>query len=354
MNKLTCRERVIKAINHEETERIPYNIPIHPKMRKKLENNFGKDFENGINNHIVGLSPEIGVFPPNESEEEQSGPLDLEEEEFFEETWTDEFGCVWKQNEKSAPHVEKHPLENPDLSDYEFPDFSDPERYKIIGKEMKNEENEDKFTVAGAGMLFFERAWALRGFEEILMDFRRNQQFVNDLLDNLLEVNLQVLNGILEYETDAVIFSDDYGMQNRLIMGPEIWREYLKPRLKRLYKRVKEEDKYVMIHSCGDNSAIMKDFIELGVDIFNPTQPEAMNIYELKERWGNEITFNGGVTTQKLPSYSPKQIRDEVKKIREKMSENGGYILETTKPLRWDVPLETAKAYIDEVKTQSF
>jgi len=138
-------------------------------------------------------------------------------------------------------------------------------------------------------------------------------------------------------------------MQKGLIMGPQIWRKFLKPRLKKIYNSVKMAGKLVMIHSCGDNSEIMGDLIETGVDIFNPTQPEAMNIYELKSKWGSQITFDGGIPSQKLPFYSPKEIREIVIKTRSIMSKGGGYILSPTKEIRWDTPPETAITLIREI-----
>ncbi|MBS7649566.1 uroporphyrinogen decarboxylase, partial [Candidatus Bathyarchaeota archaeon] len=213
--------------------------------------------------------------------------------------------------------------------------------------------NKDKFFVAGAGLLFFERAWAMRGFRQILIDFYRHPDFVEELLDNLMELNLQIIEGIVQYDVDAVLFSDDYGAQKGLIMNPNIWRRFLKPRLKQMYKEVKKAGKLVMIHSCGDNSEIMRDLTEIGVDIFNPTQPEAMDIYELKKKWGSQITFDGGITTQKLPFYTPEQIREEVRRTRSIMSKGGGFILEPAKEIRWDIPPETAIALIKEITNPS-
>ena len=127
----------------------------------------------------------------------------------------------------------------------------------------------------------------------------------------------------------------------------------MKPRLRQIYGRAKKAGKLVMIHSCGDNSEIMGDLIEIGVDIFHPTQPEAMNLVELKRRWGDRITFNGGITTQRLPFMTPRQIREEVRRVRGLMSRGAGFVLEPTKPIRWDIPPETAMALIEEMTEPS-
>lgn len=329
--KISPRERVYKAVAHEETDIIPYNIPIHTRAHKTLVRAYGDGYNKPIINHFAGASLSACLFPP----------LDVVGD------WEDDFGCIWRQSSDGAPHIIKHVLSEPNLEGLKFPDFSTPGRYENIPPEI--EADRDKFFVAGAGLLFFERSWALRGFEQILVDFYRHTDFAEELLDKLMELNIQMVEGITKYDVDAVLFSDDYGMQKGLIMGPTVWRKFLKPRLKQIYGRVKKAGKLVMIHSCGDNSGIMGDLIEIGVDIFHPTQPEAMNIHELKTKWGSQITFDGGITTQKLPFYSPKQIREEIRRVRCFMSEGGGFVLEPTKEIRWDVPPETAMALIKEI-----
>jgi len=332
---LTPKERVYRAVAHEETEVIPYNIPINSRAHKVLAEVFGEGFDRDIVNHIVGLPADIRTFPPYDV------VGDLE----------DDFGCVWRQSENGAPHLVKHALGKPSLKGYEFPDFSGPDRYRDVPKAI--EAYRDRFTVLGLGVAFFERSWALRGFEQIMVDFYRHPHFVEELLDRLMELHFRAIDRFVKYEIDAVRFGDDFGMQKGLLMGPRIWRRFLKPRLRQIYGRAKRAGKLVMIHSCGDNSEIMGDLIEIGVDIFHPTQPEAMDLIELKRRWGDQITFNGGITTQRLPFMTPKQIREEVRRVRGLMSKGGGFVLEPTKAIRWDIPPETAMALIEEITRPS-
>jgi len=332
---LTPKERVYRAVAHEETDVVPYNIPINSRAHKRLAEVYGEGFDRDIVNHIVGVPVDIRTFPPDDVVGD----------------WEDEFGCVWRQSRDGAPHIVKHALSKPSLKGYEFPDFSGAERYGEVPKAI--EAHRDRFTVLGLGVAFFERSWALRGFEQIMVDFHRHPDFVEELLDRLMELHSRTIDRFVKYNIDAVQFGDDFGMQKGLLMGPRIWRKFLKPRLRQIYGRAKEAGKLVMIHSCGDNSEIMGDLIEIGVNIFNPTQPEAMDIFELKRMWGSQITFNGGVTTQRLAFYTPEQIREEVRRVRGFMAKGGGFVLETTKPIRWDVPPETAMALIEEVTKPS-
>ena len=105
------------------------------------------------------------------------------------------------------------------------------------------------FRVFQIGFSLYERAWTLRGIENLLMDFYINPDFVNKLLDAICDYNIAQIDKALTYPIDAVYFGDDWGQQKGLIMGYDIWKEFLYPRIKRMYQHVRKAGKYVMIHS---------------------------------------------------------------------------------------------------------
>ena len=93
--------------------------------------------------------------------------------------------------------------------------------------------------------------------------------------------------------------------------------------------------------------------IDVGLDILHPIQPEAMDILRLKREFGSTISFCGGVSEQELLlNTTPHQIRDEVKRLKEVMGKNGGYILEPGITLQADVPLKNVTAIIEEAQEQ--
>lgn len=133
-------------------------------------------------------------------------------------------------------------------------------------------------------------------------------------------------------------------------MGVRHWREFFKPRLKIAYERTHRRLKYVGIHSCADNSPIIEDLIETGVDIFNPFQPEAHDVYAMKHEYGKYITFWGGIGTQQLlPRGTPGEIWAEVRRIKRRIGAGGGLIVAPTKPTMADVPVENAVACIEAI-----
>jgi uroporphyrinogen decarboxylase len=107
---------------------------------------------------------------------------------------------------------------------------------------------------------------------------------------------------------------------------------------------------FVIHHSCGSVAEIMPDIIEIGMDVLESVQPEAagMNPYELKRKWGDKITFFGGLGSQSIiPFGTPAEIRREVRRLRTEMGRDGGYILAPAKALQPETPTENAAAVFE-------
>jgi uroporphyrinogen decarboxylase len=241
------------------------------------------------------------------------------------------------------------PLREPDLRGCHWPEetVTDDDLMQV---ERFCAENKDRFTVVVVGTSIFERCWALRGFENMLMDFVEHPAFVEALFERLMQLQLDALDRLLPLPMDAIAFGDDFGQQKGLIMSPAHWRKYLKPRLARVFATVRAAGKVLHFHSCGDNSEIMGELIDVGVQIFNPLQPEAMDISEMKRLYGRNVCFEGGIGTQAtLYRGSPAQVRKEVARCARILGHGGGYIMTTAKPIRPEVPTENAAACMEAI-----
>jgi uroporphyrinogen decarboxylase len=136
-------------------------------------------------------------------------------------------------------------------------------------------------------------------------------------------------------------------------MGIDLWREFIKPRIKRMYRHVKSKGKQVMIHCCGKVDELFPELIECGLDIFNPLQPEVMDVFENKRRYGNRLSFYGGISTQKtLPYGTIEQVRSETKHLIEIVGENGGYIASPAHDIPADARPENIAAMIEVLQNQ--
>ena len=148
---------------------------------------------------------------------------------------------------------------------------------------------------------------------------------------------------------DGVALSDDYGTQRGMLMSPAHWRRFIKPRLAEIYGLARRHGRTVFHHSCGNIVPIIGDLIDVGLDVLHPIQPEAMDVAQLKRQFGTHLTLCGGVRTQDLlPRGTPRQIRDEVRRLKTVMADGGGYILEPGITLQSDVPIENLLALIEE------
>ena len=340
---ITQKERVIAQINHEETDKVPYHLMFDPgsNMEERLDKYYGSDsWRSAIDNAIYQLPlPSLGIN------------LDLGVESF-----TDEYGSVWRTDLRPFSLL-KPALSEPSLDGYQFPAvddlFDDGWAESMLGF---IEEQKDKFVVAAYGFGLFERSWVLRGFENVLMDVVTNIDFYEELLDRLLEHQMKILERLLILPVDGIWFFDDWGFQQGVLVGADRWRKLFKHRYERLYNRTHEMGKFVLTHCCGGIDKILPDVIEIGLDVYQSVQPEAKNNnpYELKQKYGDKITFWGGLGSQKMIPYgTPAEIKEEVRRLRKEMSKGGGYILGPAKEIQPETPDENIAAVVEAFIEQS-
>lgn len=198
----------------------------------------------------------------------------------------------------------------------------------------------------------FEKAYSARGIENFLADMGYNKEFARNLLDIIIKKNLVMLENIVSIpEIDGIILGSDWGSQRNLLMSPDTWREMIAPGEQKEYDLIKQAGKDVWIHSCGDIQQIIPDLIDMGVDVLNPVQPEAMDIYELKRKYGDRITFWGGISTQLiLPYGTADEVKAETEKVVSFMSKGGGYIAAPAQSIQDDVPVENVLALLDKLR----
>ena len=128
----------------------------------------------------------------------------------------------------------------------------------------------DRFRYVSIAFSLFERAWTLRGMEQLLMDMLEAPEFVDELLDAITAFDLGILEEVLSLDIDGVMFGDDWGQQSGLIFGRRLWQRFIKPRIAQLYGAVKRAGKAVLIHCCGQVQELFPELIEAGLDVFNP------------------------------------------------------------------------------------
>jgi uroporphyrinogen decarboxylase len=334
---MTPRERVQQAIQFLQPDIVPYVIEFtHEAHRKLVEYTGNREITSKLGNHIAFLSTRrISAWT-----EVQPGHL------------RDEWGVVWNRTvDKDIGVVENHILPQPSLEGFKCPPVQEQVMPAIYTDFVKA--NPDKFRIATIGFSLFERAWTLRRMDRLLQDMLDNPGFVHDLFDAIADWNLAQVDLAVQQDIDAVYFGDDWGSQNGLIMGPHLWREFIKPRLARMYERVHQGGKWVMIHCCGDVKEVLPDLVEIGLNIFNPFQPEVMDVFETKKRYYGRLAFNGAISVQTLlPHGTPEHVRSETRELLQVLGEGGGYIASPSHAIPSDVPVENIVALIETLQNQ--
>jgi len=265
---------------------------------------------------------------------------------------TDIYGVTWDRSiDKDIGTPCAWPIKTPeDLDKYRWPDAADEAWYAPARQELKK--NKDRFTRYDIGFSLFERAWTMHGMSELLMDMVAEPAFIERLMDQIVEHNLIQVHKAIELGVDCVHFGDDYGMQIGLIMGKPLWRKFIKPRLARMFQPVLAAGKNVSMHSCGQVNELFDDLVEIGLRIFNPFQPEVMDVFDLIPRYRGRLAFHGGMSTQKtLPFGSVSDVREMTRRLIEAGSQ-GGYIFSPAHATPSDVPAENIVAMLEELKAQ--
>ena len=348
----TQRQLVIDQINHRQTDVLPYVLRFVSDTGEHVDD-YGTDVADRldayyggpgwralIDNAIAQIgAPELGV-------DTNQGPI-----------YTDVYGAHWRVDRRPYHLSEPMVLPEPSLAGYSFPDVP-----AVLGEEWRQRalqeigEAAGHFVVASFGFGLWERAWTLRGFDNALVDAAGDPVFFEELLDRVAEQQMAIIERLLTLPVDGIMFSDDWGYQRGVLLGPERWRRFIKPRLARMYDRVHAAGKYTLSHCCGSIAEIMPDLIEIGLDVLESVQPEAedMNPYALKRQFGADITFWGGIGSQSLiPFGTPAEIRAEVAKLCREMGKGGGYILAPAKPLQPETPTENAAAVVESFLQQA-
>ena len=269
-------------------------------------------------------------------------------------TTINEFGMKMKPTRLYVEVVEP-PLKNAssreDIEAYDFPDPNASGRFDRAIEEIHRYKN-DYFIMGDCELSLFELAWQLTGLETHLMAMAMQEDWLTTLYDRVEHWTTQIAINLAKQGVDALWFGEDLGSQTSTLMSPAMWRETFKPRYVRMFDRIRKlnPDIILMMHSDGAVAPLLDDFIEMGIQVYNPVQPNVAGSDPklLKAQYGNSISFFGGIDQQGLlPGGDVDAIRKEIKYRCEVLGANGGYLLAPAHILQADVSPETIQVMIE-------
>jgi uroporphyrinogen decarboxylase len=262
--------------------------------------------------------------------------------------WIEEWGTGWADDGHGAK-PEIYPLIDgyEQLDSYTFPDPHLPGRFEDADRKLA--ECGDRYARAVVWFTLFERFWMLRGFENALIDPYSDPANFARLRDQILDYNLAVIDQWTARGVDGVFFSDDWGSQRALLINPDDWRKFYRPSYKAMFERVRSGGAHVWMHLCGNITAILPDLIDLGLNVLNPVQPQAMDIHALAREFGGKVCFYGGVDVQGTLIHSdPDGVKRSVHELVDLFGRyNGGYIGATSHTIMPETPLDNIIALFE-------
>ncbi len=321
------REEVIKAVERRGPTRIPL---VQAKWwGEGLYEQYGERLE------AFEYYPEDAVLLLIE-------PLDVEA-----------MGLSWEVADEGA-HDARHIIDDWRKLDEFIGKLPDPEcvtAFDALIEEAERARAQDRYLLFGWWRLFFERPWAIRGMENLLMDYYLAPEQVHRLHGAICDLYCGYLKrAVRELKPDGFWTSDDLGHQTQLFMRPATFREFIKPYYAHIGTLLNEHGVHWWLHSCGNNTDILGDLAEVGVDVFHPVQKGTMDEVAVARGHGDRLTFLAGIDVQHvLQEKDPQGVRDEVRFLIDTFDRpDGGMCIAAGNGIVAGTPFENIEAFLDE------
>ncbi len=314
---MTPRERILAAIEFTGPDRCPIHHYIFPgaiwrhgQRLLDLADKYPDDFDNENIKH--------NTLPPPAQDEDAEDVVE----------WQDEWGVVWRRlRGYTSGEVLRPAIPDWDAwRTYEFPPLPDDSYFEEFAAQVEARHPEE-FVRVGCGR-FFETMEHLRGPSNLFMDLAEDNEGVHELADRLVERHLHALERYVKTDVDCIVLGDDWGAQDRLLIHPDQWRSFFKPRYRRVFEMARDAGIHVWMHTDGYILDIIEDLIEIGVTLLNP-QHDCMGIERVAEIVGGRICIRTDIDRQwTIPWGTPEQVEDKVKEAIAAFGNfNGGVML---------------------------
>ena len=362
---MTHRERILAALNHQETDRVPIDLgssiattvtaKFHERLRAYLGHpakpspaTFSKRSSTVIPDEEILQRFDVDARPLLLGNPDARPDCEISVNGFVDEwgvTWTRPEGGHYISTDGPFYHCDEPSLH--DLEKLPWPDPNDPGRYRGLRERARELHEKTEYAVVlNLPVGPIHQCQFVRGYAEWLEDLLIHSAFAEDLLDRVVHIWVQVAHRTLQEAgdyVDVVMYGDDIGTQRSTLLRPELYRRVIKPRHKQMADVVKRHEKPILYHTCGSVYTVIPDLIDTGIDALNPIQVSAadMDTKRLQQEFGRDLTFWGAIDSQRvLPLGTPREVREEVKRRIQDLAEANGYVLCAVHNIQPEVPPE--------------
>ena len=363
---MNSRDRVLTALNHEQPDRVPVDL-IWPRIEtlREMCKHFAVNTYEEVFCHLGldmrGNSAPGVTFPDFEASDLSElkcdytcGKFIMHDDVTFEDAWgvVHRVGAGGKYAEwVTAPLVDADSLE--EIEAWNVPAY---EINDIVEGRTRVAAVQKEYATWATVEMPFKTAWQLRGMENWMCDMLSDPDMANCLLDKIFAYTTDVCVAYAKVGHDIIGTVGDIAAQNSMLISPALWREMFHPRMAALHEAIRavNPNAKILYHSDGDVSPVIDDFIECGIDILNPVQPESTDPSEMKARYGDKLSFHGTVSAQvALPQGTVEDVRRETRSRIDVVGKGGGLLLANANCAPFDTPLENILAMYKEAGSLS-
>ena len=340
MAAMTRKERIKRIIKGELPDYTPHHFDLTMRMTDRLAGYYEIDrdaAEDRIGNHLLYLDFTAPGGRDNGFRDNSAGGG----------TYFDEFGVEWdvsKNYDVGDWGMRGSVVTDLNFSGYSFPDGLGEGRFQNAISLMNR--YPDRFSVLRISGPF-DLGWRITGLSDFLAAMVTDEKVIFHILEKTTEYIRNIIEAVPE-GVDGVRLLEDWGLQKGLLFSKSLWMKYIFPCYKILHATIRKKGLAVFHHSCGDVTELMPEIIQLGVDVLDAIQREAMDLAFLKTEYGKYIVLFGGLGSQStIPLGSPSQVVHEAEETVALLGKGGKYILGPSGSIPTDAPLENVLALVN-------
>ncbi len=359
---MKSRERVLTALRRSEPDRVPLQFD----LSRSLLEDFSRKYEIPVHYTTSYYEDLTYRLSGNELRLAMGSdcvlvggglPADYSHPATEDGCIINEFGMKMRQGPLYMQVVEE-PLANVTTVD-EVMAFPMPDPYAMgrfdDARQYIERYRGDYFIIGDLELSMFEMAWHMVGLQKFMMDMALEEPYIEALLDRVKEFTIGVGKQLVELGVDGIWTGDDFGAQKGMMISPDMWRRIFKPRFAELFAELKSvnPEVLVMYHCDGAIAPILGDLADIGMDVFNPVQPNVPGHepQQLKDAIGERIAFWGAIDQQHLMVHgTAEEIEADVAEKIRVLGAGGGYMCSPAHIIQADVSMDNVETFIAAAK----